>query len=1185
MPKELSLLVKTSASPTAQGFAGPGGKLKLESPLFSDGGSRRRGAGVAPGARWYSAKFTDATENPWDACHALVAGDLGIAPGSVELAEPDLEQQWLWDGGVGDRMLGVGGCDVVEAQDSDVYAVYEDGASFDDRAHSELRSAREAVANGKGVVRIAHLDTGYDPEHLSVPANVRTDLERNYVDAERPNDARDDRSGLVRVNYGHGTATLALLAGRWPNGEPLGAAANLEVVPIRVANMVVVFRNQSIVRAIDHVLEQWANAGNRIHVVTMSMGGVASAAWAEAVNRLYERGIFMVSAAGNNFRNLPTRFTVFPARFERVVAAAGVMADGHPYADLPARKMAGCYGPKKKRATSIAAYTPNVPWARIACKSVIDGDGNGTSAATPQVAAAAALWMARYADRLERYPEGWMRVEAVRTALFEAARKAPDDAKHFGQGCLRARAALDVSPARANQLVKQPEDSASFALIRGLAGLGVAPGPRERMLELEALQLSQRSAEIEELLEDLDLDAAALASSPRRMRVLDALADSPSASSALKKAIAGTLPASVAVPSTPGPRRRAAAPTGLSPVEAGATRPPLAPPSRPLRVYAFDPAAGMELDTLAVNQACIEVPWEELEPGPVGEYLEVVDVDPSSGAAYPPVDLNHPHVLAQRGLEPEDGSPQFHQQMVYAVAMRTIQHFERALGRRAQWAERGSRGTGSGERFEWRFVRRLRMYPHALREANAYYSPDRRAILFGYFNASRDDPGNQLPGGLVFTCLSHDIVAHEVVHALLDGLHPRFKEPTNPDMEAFHEAFADIVALFQHFSLPEALRHQIGAARGDLRMAPLLGGLAAQFGQAIGHRGALRSYIATYDEETKQWVRREPSRDDYANATEAHARGAVLVAAVFDAFLEIFRRETEDLVRLATGGTGKLPEGALPHDLTERLAKEAARIASRVLAICIRALDYCPPFDLTFGEYIRALVTADRDVVPDDAKDYRVAFVSAFRRRGIYPTEVGNLSVGGLLWQPPDIELTAVQEALQTISGDDWTLHSNRYRSYLAANAAARVLHAALLKTDAATLRSLGLHSTQKDQQVVLNGVKGKLSRLEVHSVRPARRVTPGGEVRRQTIIEITQRWKPLGSDERHRGGCTLVCDAEERNVLYAIRKRIDHPGRMAAQQAYAERRAFATSEANYFDVRRSEPFALIHRAGGTRGY
>ena len=89
-------------------------------------------------------------------------------------------------------------------------------------------------------------------------------------------------------------------------------------------------------------------------------------------------------------------------------------------------------------------------------------------------------------------------------------------------------------------------------------------------------------------------------------------------------------------------------------------------------------------------------------------------------------------------------------------------------------------------------------------------------------------------------------------------MHRRFNEPSNPDVLAFHEAFADIVALFQHFSLPEVLRHQIAATRGDLASQNLLGELAQQFGQAIGKRGALRSAIGEVDEATGEWRPREP---------------------------------------------------------------------------------------------------------------------------------------------------------------------------------------------------------------------------------------------------------------------------------------------------------------------------------------
>jgi len=43
----------------------------------------------------------------------------------------------------------------------------------------------------------------------------------------------------------------------------------------------------------------------------------------------------------------------------------------------------------------MAAFTPNTAWARYGAANIVDFDGNGTSAATPQIAAAAALWIQR----------------------------------------------------------------------------------------------------------------------------------------------------------------------------------------------------------------------------------------------------------------------------------------------------------------------------------------------------------------------------------------------------------------------------------------------------------------------------------------------------------------------------------------------------------------------------------------------------------------------------------------------------------------------------------------------------------------------------------------------------------------------------------------------------------------------
>jgi len=418
------------------------------------------------------------------------------------------------------------------------------------------------------------------------------------------------------------------------------------------------------------------------------------------------------------------------------------------------------------------------------------------------------------------------------------------------------------------------------------------------------------------------------------------------------------------------------------------------PSTRRLRIFSFDPALAARYDLAGISGITIELPWEnDLKPGPIGEYVEVIDIDPGSNAAYAPVDLNSPSLLAVDGLQPSESDPRFHQQMCYAVAMKTIEHFERALGRKALWSlHRRQDDAGYHENY----VPRLRIYPHALRQQNAFYSPQKKALLLGYFVTTAKD-GRNTPGTTVFSCLSHDIIAHETTHALLDGVHPRFNEPVNEDVLAFHEAFADIVALFQHFSYPGVLRDQIARTRGDLARQSVLGQLAQQFALASGRGDALRSYLGKKNEKG-EWEPIKPDPTVLEQTPEPHDRGAVLVAAVFGAFTKVYQSRTHDLFRLATEGTGVLREGDIHPDLVNRLAEEAQRAADRALQMCIRAIDYCPPVGITFGAYLRAIVTADHDMNRIDYQNWRLAFIESFREWGISPRGARSMAEDSLLW-------------------------------------------------------------------------------------------------------------------------------------------------------------------------------------------
>jgi hypothetical protein len=434
-------------------------------------------------------------------------------------------------------------------------------------------------------------------------------------------------------------------------------------------------------------------------------------------------------------------------------------------------------------------------------------------------------------------------------------------------------------------------------------------------------------------------------------------------------------------------------------------------------------------------------------------------------------------------------------------------------------------------------------------------------LLFGYFPATTADPGQQYPGGMVFTCLSHDIVAHETTHALLDGMHRSFIRPDNEDQLAFHEAFADIVALFQHFAMPEALRHQIGKTRGDLRARNMLGELAQQFGQASGMRGALRSAIGKTDPDTGQWSPLEPDPSLYLTETEPHARGSLLVAAVFDAFLSIYETRTEDLLRLATAGTGILPSGAIHPDLVERLSDEAAKVAGHVLTMCVRALDYCPPVDLTFGDYLRALITADYDIIPYDNLGYRVAFVEAFRRRGIYPRDLRSLSIDALRWRPASDDrsqnlLRPVFSRLRDFANRFFNIDSRQEMFARSQEWFKRV------KIDLEKFFQ-GLDRDNRQKVMAALGLNLTTGRepFEVYALRIANKQGPNIDpVRPQILLTLLQDRQVPGDPDnsgapiRFKGGCTVIADKRSAQVKYYVSKNILSAGRLARQQAFNTR-------------------------------
>lgn len=572
---------------------------------------------------------------------------------------------------------------------------------------------------------------------------------------------------------------------------------------------------------------------------------------------------------------------------------------------------------------------------------------------------------------------------------------------------------------------------------------------------------------------------------------------------------------------------------------------------RPLRIFSLDPSASL----LEGAVATVNVPYEPLTPGPRGALLEVDDYDADQATHWGRVDLDERTVLLNDGRTPSTSDPLFHEQMVYVVCATVYAAFRRALGRHLSWGYTALGADGE-------LAPRLRIRPHAFKDQNAYYDRTTGELCFGYFEAPLNVRGRTLPGGVVFTCLSHDIVAHEVTHALLDGLRAHFSEPTNADVLGFHEGFADIVATFQHFSYRDVVQAAIRRSRGSLEDgASLLSGIAHQFGSTLGSTRPLRTAFENFG-------KGEPKQ--YRPDMEAHEMGEILVQTLFDAALTVFKRKTAQYLRLATGGTGRLPEGDLPADLQNILGDQASKIANHFLSICIRALDYCPPVDLNLGEYLRALITADYELVPDDRWAYREALIDAFISRGICPPNVQSLSEDSLRWASAELSVKFIPEL---------NFANLKFEGDPASPASAKELlkQAAAFGEVLGCPHNLAQFGFARDGDRALGGDTLELPRVQ--SIRSSRRIGPDGQIVFDLVAEVTQRRivRDPGGNFHFFGGATVIIGPKG-EVRYVVAKNVLNRKRLEQQRRFIHgggRRYWTMSAGVFAPVRNA--FKLLH--------
>jgi hypothetical protein len=283
-----------------------------------------------------------------------------------------------------------------------------------------------------------------------------------------------------------------------------------------------------------------------------------------------------------------------------------------------------------------------------------------------------------------------------------------------------------------------------------------------------------------------------------------------------------------------------------------------------------------------------------------------------------------------------------------------------------------------------------------------------------------------------------------------------------------------------------------------------------------------------------------------------------------------------------SGGTSGLSDDLHP-DLVNRLAETATKTATHFLNICIRALDYCPPVDILFGDFLRAMITSDHDLFPDDRYGYRAALIDAFRSRGIVPENVNSYSEESLLWCPPEVTGTDDDDLLLRCEGLRFDVFNAEDKEYVKAlqKKNAIILHQFAVKN----AKKLGL-STDPDLKIWVGSFH------EMH------RMSDDGKLMFDIVVEFTQRREKVPLDPvdpnsptfTFRGGTTLILN-QNGWVRYAIKKSIcdkkdddDNNIRLKRQRDYLLMRqsemglAPYTDEGTVFERTLKADFGIIHR-------
>lgn len=305
------------------------------------------------------------------------------------------------------------------------------------------RQALKRLAAAKDAF-IGHIDTGITKhpglgfsDGSSAPKNIILKNDADLLDGGEPYAKFGGKPTFLDkiTDYpDHGTKTLSVILANDPN-RLIGIAPGVRVIPVRIADGPI-FQSNKQRNLIGEAIRYLLNHDPVPRVISISMGNPGNLGPVEllkdlatdlssgltkdtkhAIDEAYEKGVVICAAGGQIIDRV-----VFPARLQRTIGVGGLTPENRHYPPM---------GYDKWDAIDIWATASHINraastktkhfWAE---EGKTDADKvSGTSYATPQVAAAAALWIEWNRNLLPKIgdPNAWRIVEATRAALRESA--------------------------------------------------------------------------------------------------------------------------------------------------------------------------------------------------------------------------------------------------------------------------------------------------------------------------------------------------------------------------------------------------------------------------------------------------------------------------------------------------------------------------------------------------------------------------------------------------------------------------------------------------------------------------------------------------------------------------------------------------------------------------------------------